>query len=143
MKTSADESNPYEPPSMQDAVSTEFLRPNVWARVLGYICLLLSVVAVIMYFVFASILIPQAVRLEASIDSMVVDLPTNLRQIESERDQSIIFASWVLGSVCIVLAITTSLASVLCFRHRYIYAWVLLLLGFVVFAVLAIVLAPT
>ena len=143
MKTPADDLNPYEATSVKNAVSTEPPKPSVWARVLGYVCLLLSVVAVIMYFVFASILIPQALRLEAHIDSMVVDLPTKLREIESERDQAIIFASWVLGSVCIVLAITTSLAAVLCFRHRYMYAWVLLLLGFVVFAVLAIVLAPT
>ena len=114
-----------------------------WARVLGSVCLLLSVLAVTMYVLSASILIPQAFRLEATHDSMVVDLPTELRDIESERDQGIIFASWVLGSVCIVLAITTSLAGVLCLRRGQMYAWVLLLLGFVVFAVLAIVLVPT
>ena len=94
----------YKPPSGQDIVSTEPRRPNFWARVLGSVCLLLSVLAVTMDVVSASILIPQAFRLEAIFDSMVVDLPTELRDIESERDQGIIFASWVLGSVCIVLA---------------------------------------
>lgn len=141
------ESNPYQSPrakvgGAENAPNKPLTKPPIWVRASGYLCLGLCLLGSVAYSFTAAMLIPQALRLEAELQGMPVNVPGPGAQAHRAELQDVVQISWVLGIVCIGLVVTLLVAAVLTLKQRYAAGWGLWLLSVVVYVVLAIALRP-
>ena len=142
------EPNPYQSPrakngGAENAPAKPPKKPPIWVRASGYLCLGLCLLGIVAYSFTAAMLIPQALRLEAELQGMPVNVPAPGAQELQTELRDVVKISWVLGIVCIGLAATTLAAAILTFRQKYAAGWGLWWLGVAVYVVLAIALRPT
>ena len=131
--------NPYASPAVNDS-STDGVfvdrPPRRWSVLIGsYLCVLVSMVAILGFGFSALMLIPQAERLE--LESL--NYPPQFRN----QDDKVIRSSRVLGYAAVLLCCVTLYGGILALNQRWLAGWALLLVSVGVYVTLAILMNPT
>ncbi len=127
--------NPYTPPLTDETVSSELVGSKIAQR----ICLGVSIIAILIFFFVALILIPQAMRLGD--ESQNPNLPPRLQGASGLR--SMAFASWVGGATALGGIALNVVAIMLSRRGKIGFAILAVVLSIVSMVVVAVTFRPS